>query len=58
MIIRAMIYAAGAFVALLLLAAFHYVAEREGINQFEQAAYLHWQGQCKLPSHELLCIRR
>lgn len=50
-----MIYAAGAFVALLLLAAFHYVAQMEGANQWERAAYIVWAGQCDRA--EVLCKR-
>jgi hypothetical protein len=58
MIRAGLIYGAGAFVALALLTAFHHVMEREKIDQWERASYLHWQGQCKTPAYELLCTRR
>lgn len=40
------------------LALFGRLVQIEGADQWEHAAYLHWQGQCSQPSHQLLCTRR
>jgi hypothetical protein len=48
----------GATVLLVAFAKAHYAMRAEGDNQFESAAYLHWQGQCKLETYELLCTKR
>lgn len=42
--------------ALVAFAGAHYVMWLDGLNQWEQAAYLSFQGYCKQP--DALCVQR